>query len=289
MSAEIESELNHRLQIWDELKARFDIENVPSGILRELRIYGGQQGIWVDKQRTRTISPNGVTVSLKHSGRHYADELFEDGLNYHYPDTDRLGHDESEIDATKETQKLGLPLFVIIEKKGGLRKVRLAWVENWNDKARIFLIKFGDYPPVPTSLESDDADFAPFDTSERGKHLVKSRPQQYRFKFDVLNRYQVKCAFCDIDVPSVLEAVHLIPKSNDGTDDPRNGLVLCATHHRAFDNGLIGIQPDNLELHFKKSYSAEMLHVKHSSLRHLSNLPHKMALNWVWEDMGWNK
>ena len=45
---------------------------------------------------------------------------------------------------------------------------------------------------------------------------------------------------------SLLDAAHLYPISKKGTDDPRNALVLCALHHRAFDRGLILIDPDSL-------------------------------------------
>jgi predicted restriction endonuclease len=62
----------------------------------------------------------------------------------------------------------------------------------------------------------------------------------------VLQRYGARCAVCDVDVVEVLDAAHLCSKRNGGTDDPRNGLVLCATHHRALDAGLFAIDPDDL-------------------------------------------
>ena len=33
-------------------------------------------------------------------------------------------------------------------------------------------------------------------------------------------------------------AAHIVPKRKSGTDDPRNGLALCRTHHWAFDTGI---------------------------------------------------
>jgi predicted restriction endonuclease len=35
----------------------------------------------------------------------------------------------------------------------------------------------------------------------------------------------------------VLECNHLKPYGKRGSNDPRNGLVLCRTHHRAFELG----------------------------------------------------
>ncbi len=67
-------------------------------------MYGGAQGIWVDKARTGKLAENGngVTVSLTHSGKSYPDDWSEDGVIYHYPDTHRppgrdvilCGHDD---------------------------------------------------------------------------------------------------------------------------------------------------------------------------------------------------
>ena len=34
---------------------------------------------------------------------------------------------------------------------------------------------------------------------------------------------------------------HIIPKRSQDTDDQRNGISLCRTHHWAFDRGLFGI------------------------------------------------
>ena len=83
-------------------------------IIRDLRIYGGAAGIWVDRATTSvtTDNPIGAAVSVNHTGEHYPDDLSETGLIYHYPVTRRPGlTDSNEIDATKRTRALGLPLL----------------------------------------------------------------------------------------------------------------------------------------------------------------------------------
>ena len=43
----------------------------------------------------------------------------------------------------------------------------------------------------------------------------------------------------------LVDAAHIIPVDHKrGTDELKNGLCLSALHHRAFDNGLIGIKRD---------------------------------------------
>lgn len=76
-------------------------------LLCEMRIYGGQQGIWIDKATTAgaSLDSNGITVSILYTGKHYADDLSDEGVLYHYPVTQRRGKDLSEIDATKAVLK----------------------------------------------------------------------------------------------------------------------------------------------------------------------------------------
>ena len=98
----------------NEIKWRFDLlveiggevinSNIDPTTLREWQIYGGQQGIWVDKQRTSALTDdgNGLAVSLLHKGNLYPDDFSETGVIYHYPVTNRPElRDLSEIEAVK--------------------------------------------------------------------------------------------------------------------------------------------------------------------------------------------
>ena len=51
----------------------------------------------------------------------------------------------------------------------------------------------------------------------------------------------------------MLQAAHIRPVSENGSDDPRNGLVLCANHHLAFDANLFAFDPETLEVVYKPS------------------------------------
>ena len=101
---EIQNEITWRLNIWSELFGEKKDRGISPSIIRELNIYGGAQGIYVDKNRTCAISPNGqgITVSVLHTSSDYPDELAEDGILYHYPKTKRPAiRDKNEIGATK--------------------------------------------------------------------------------------------------------------------------------------------------------------------------------------------
>ncbi len=69
------------------------------------------------------------------------------------------------------------------------------------------------------------------------------------FRESVLGLYNRTCALCGegLKSPSGLiesEAAHVVPRSMRGTDDARNGLALCKSHHWAFDRGLFGVGDD---------------------------------------------
>lgn len=69
------------------------------------------------------------------------------------------------------------------------------------------------------------------------------------FREEVRWEYVQRCAITGIDIatPSKLfevESAHIVPLSEGGSDDIRNGIALTQTVHWAFDRGLIGVLPD---------------------------------------------
>jgi len=255
--------------------------------LRELRVYGGQRGIWVDKPRTAKLTADraGVTVALLHTG-FYADDFTDIDLIYHYPKTENPGWDAAQIAATKNAATLGIPVFVISNAaaKGSGKRVRLGWIQGWDDAAAQFLVVFGEEPPPLHDLPHDTDPFVLTQRVPSNVGMSKRRIGQARFRFDVLRRCGPRCIMCDIAVLQVLETPHVVPVADFGTNDPRNGMVMCATHHRAFDGYLFAIEPRSLHVHFTPSGpQAEELHITIDGLASLPALPHEEALGWRWD------
>lgn len=79
-------------------------------------------------------------------------------------------------------------------------------------------------------------------TETRAQKVARSRA----FKRMICAAYEQACAFCrgglqHPDGRNELDAGHIVSRSLKGSDDVRNGLLLCKSHHWAFDNGLVGV------------------------------------------------
>ena len=219
--------------------------------MRDLKIYGGAQGIWVDKSQTASpeIGLDGATVGILHTGRHYADDLSEDGVIYHYPKTSRpSARDAAEVQATKNALTHQLPIFVILPGKtsSNHRTVKLGWVCDYDDTNGQFLILFGEEtPPAYSKAKKEDDLFRLMEEPRRKTAVILVRSGQQRFRFQVLAKYGNKCSVCDICHPLLVTAAHICGKSEQGSDDWRNGIPLCSNHHYAFDSYLFGITPNS--------------------------------------------
>lgn len=148
--------------------------------------------------------------------------------------------------------------------------------------SRVFLISFGARP-ADQSPQSEDFTL---NVGRRATRVVavRPRPGQARFRFFVFKRYGPTCALCGLAVPALLEAVHLCGVAQGGSDDPRNGLVLCCNHHRAFDERLFGFDPSTTRLEFSPGGpNAAGLGIRVEGLDHLAARPHAQALGWCWE------
>jgi putative restriction endonuclease len=73
--------------------------------------------------------------------------------------------------------------------------------------------------------------------------LVRPRLGQSSFQVIVTDAYQRRCAITGERTLPVLEAAHILPYSEQGPHDLRNGLLLRSDFHKLFDKGLVTITP----------------------------------------------
>jgi putative restriction endonuclease len=74
--------------------------------------------------------------------------------------------------------------------------------------------------------------------------LVRPRLGQSSFRVLVTEAYQRRCAITGERTLIALEAAHIVPYSDEGKHEVRNGLLLRADFHRLFDVGLVSVTPD---------------------------------------------
>jgi putative restriction endonuclease len=93
---------------------------------------------------------------------------------------------------------------------------------------------------------------APDASEDVYKRVADRGIAQQVFRSALLRAYGEACAFCGFSFPDALEAAHVVPWSRCSPKDRmnvRNGLLLCATHHRLFDNGWMSVTDEYLLVH----------------------------------------
>lgn len=128
------------------------------------------------------------------------------------------------------------------------------WDEYWENLDELASVSetlyeeiMDETPGQHPSPEQSPGDEAEYGTEE--KTLATQRKGQKFFRDIILTHYEHQCAVCRLQQPSLLDAAHIIDWST--TEDrnlrvnPRNGILLCAIHHRAFDNNALIIEPDS--------------------------------------------
>jgi putative restriction endonuclease len=87
----------------------------------------------------------------------------------------------------------------------------------------------------------------PDNTKEIYSKIKVRGTAQSIFRKALLKAYNNQCAVCGSTLDFLLEACHIIPWSQTKKDDRldvRNGILLCANHHKLFDNGYFFVNDD---------------------------------------------
>lgn len=88
-------------------------------------------------------------------------------------------------------------------------------------------------------------------TEEARRRILTSileRPNQARFRDGLMRTYRSRCTISECNCPDVLEAAHIVPVSDGGSDHLSNGLLLRADLHRLFDLKKLTIHPRKLKV-----------------------------------------
>ena len=227
-----------------------------------------------------------VAKTLLSTGTVYKDETDEEYLVYDFPETKNKIMDKNEINSMWSSKDYSLPLFVVFGNKlnGIERQVMLGIVTAIDEESKTFLVKL--YKKFPTNISEIRKNafkepLEPFQLHDRGKPgpktMVPTRPKQGKFHFDVTSLYGLECAVCGIKHKPIIEAAHILPKANHGSDHPENGIPLCANHHELFDNHWFTIDT-NMQVIVAGGRKLSELQIKYPDIKRLRHLPHVKAL-----------
>lgn len=108
---------------------------------------------------------------------------------------------------------------------------------------------------------------------------VLRRPNQSRFRREVLDAGARRCILTQEPTLEVLEAAHIIPVGDGGTDLVGNGLCMRVDIHRLYDSGKIRIAPNGSVTLHEKIEGA----ISYAGLPKQINFPHEIrAENLEW-------
>ncbi len=137
-------------------------------------------------------------------------------------------------------------------------------------------------------------EFNAFSKEETVSYKVSLPKRDSAFRKIVLHEYNYTCAVCEMKFHfgNIVEATvaHIVSKREHGTDDPRNGLSLCHTHHWAFDKGIFTLSD---EYAVQLSPSIRRAETQNFSLLNMDEkpilLPNNDALQPHLFAMGWHR
>lgn len=200
----------------------------------------GAQGIWFPKDFEMPIS---ITTTI---GSPYLDsEKKEGSLEYKYRGTDPDHRDNSGL---RKAMKNQTPLIYFkAVNKGLYYPIFPVFIINDDPSNLSFDVAIDPAFMLEGNVISDpDVSTNPV-LRRYVRIFVQQRLHQNYFRDIVLTAYNNTCSMCNLQHPELLDAAHIIPDSDpEGEPIINNGISLCKIHHAAYDQNILGINPDYL-------------------------------------------
>ena len=233
---------------------------VPAAELRGFTVLGervllrGQQGIF---KPAALSDPLSITTTISSDYTH--DTIEGSCVMYDFVPPSR----EHENQALKRCAETVLPLiyFLQLKRRPSPEYAVFApvYVVGWDDQKRRFLVDLSEQRPGDVvspartarqlKLPEIRTPDSPSEIRELTRRYVISTVQQRlyeaRFRNAILDAYRDHCAVCELHVRALLDAAHVNADRSPKPDvEVSEGIALCATHHRAFDTGVLTFDRD---------------------------------------------
>ena len=257
-----------------------------------------------------------IVMKLRSPYEHKDEVVFlEDGrwLMLYSPRSGGLYHSDNRALVRCMEERIPIGVFKQLTSKTNryygstYRVLGLGLITHYDTKADVFIVESADssaLAQVSSVLADEESryevqlyaqltnEFRPFVLDERVQYMVSSPKRDKAFRELVVREYDFTCAVCEMKfhLGDLVEATaaHIVPKQKYGTDDPRNGLALCRTHHWAFDTGIFSLNDGYevilspvMERAEQRNFGLLALSGKPILLPHNEGMrPHPVALTW---------
>jgi putative restriction endonuclease len=153
----------------------------------------------------------------------------------------------------RRADALDVMRMILIQQGTPIYTVVARWVGG-----RRWGVLLGDKPVTQARLVRANAEAIEREQQPFAAQVIQERRVEVRqnriarstiFRTQVRREYRNSCAVSRIGIASPtylyeVESAHVVPISERGADDIRNGLALSQSLHWAFDKGLFGVRPD---------------------------------------------
>jgi putative restriction endonuclease len=193
----------------------------------------GPQGVFKPKELT-----DGALTLLSTLASTYDDEqLDDDEVLYDYAPPQR----EYENEGLKRIAAMGRTVILLKQVKAKPRPEYLVFAPvallGFDDAARKVRLGLGTASQEASGVPSPVPSVF---SKAYAETLAKARLHQAHFRKETLSAYGNRCCVCELRERPLLDAAHILPdRLPDGVATVTNGLAMCPTHHRAYDQDLL--------------------------------------------------
>jgi len=198
----------------------------------------GPQGVFKPKEMT-----DGALTLLSTLASTYEDEHLDgDEVLYDYAPPQR----EYENVGLKRVAALGRSVILLKQVKAKPKPEYMVFAPvalmGFDDVARKVRLNLGPAAQETLGIPSP----APSVFSKQyAETIAKARLHQAHFRRETLLAYGHRCCICELRERPLLDAAHIVPdRLPEGIPTVKNGMAMCPSHHRAYDQSILLVGED---------------------------------------------